>query len=173
MGLVKLDELSELRLAEGIMARVVTTSTLTITYVRLAAGSKLSEHSHHHEQVVNVIEGELELTVEGSPYRLTRGKVMVLPPNVPHSGRAVSECYVVDVFHPVSEDFTEIENSLITNNLEILDEFKNIKTIEISGFQQKDFEEFSQYAPKSLLSLQIFKCQDIKYFSPLERLTNI
>ena len=105
MGPIKLDELPELKLSEGILARVVTTPTTTVAHVKLSAGALLSEHSHHHEQVVNVIEGELELTVKGSPYRLTRGKVVVLPPNVPHSGRAITECSVIDVFHPVREDF--------------------------------------------------------------------
>jgi hypothetical protein len=30
---------------------------------------------------------------------------MVLAPNVVHSGKAVTDCRVVDVFHPVREDF--------------------------------------------------------------------
>jgi quercetin dioxygenase-like cupin family protein len=105
MGLVRLDELPELQIAEGILARVVTAETVTVAHVKLAAGALLPEHAHHHEQVVNVIEGELELTVDGQPYSLKRGKVMVLTPNVVHSGRAVTDCRVVDVFHPVREDF--------------------------------------------------------------------
>ncbi len=68
-------------------------------------GALLPEHSHYNEQVVNVIEGELELTVEGKNYNLMPGNVMVLEPNVIHSGRAVKACKVVDVFHPVRKDF--------------------------------------------------------------------
>jgi quercetin dioxygenase-like cupin family protein len=105
VGLVKLEELPELQLADKILARVVTSSTMTVAHVSLAEGAVLPEHAHHHEQVVNVIEGELELTVDGRPHSLTPGKVMVLAPNVPHSGRAVTACRVVDVFHPVREDF--------------------------------------------------------------------
>ncbi|UCD16285.1 MAG: cupin domain-containing protein [Candidatus Zixiibacteriota bacterium] len=105
MGLVKLDELPELQIAEGIMGRAVTAGTITVLHVKLAAGAPLPEHAHHHEQVVNVIEGELELTVDGSTYSLIPGKVMVLAPNAVHSGRAVTDCRVVDVFHPVREDF--------------------------------------------------------------------
>jgi len=105
MGLVKLDELPELQIAEGILGRAVTAGTVTVLHVKLAAGAILPEHSHHHEQVVNVMEGELELTVDGTPYSLAPGKVMVLPPNIVHSGRVISDCRVVDVFHPVREDF--------------------------------------------------------------------
>lgn len=105
MGLVNLDELPALEIADGIFARVVTADTFTVAHVSIKKGSLLPEHAHYHEQVVNVVEGELELTVEGTPYILKAGKVMVLPPNVPHSGKALTDVKVVDVFHPVREDF--------------------------------------------------------------------
>jgi len=105
VGLVKIAELPELEIAKGILMRAVNTQTVTVAHVKLAAGSILSEHAHYHEQVVNVIEGELELTVDGKPYSLVPGKVMVLPPNIKHSGRVLSDCRIIDVFHPVREDF--------------------------------------------------------------------
>jgi len=105
MGLVKLNDLPELQLAEGILAHAVNTQTVTVLHAKLAAGAILPEHAHYNEQVVNVIAGELELTVEGETHNLVPGKVMVLPPNVPHSGRVISDCLVIDVFHPAREDF--------------------------------------------------------------------
>ena len=105
MGFTKLSEQPELKLAEGILARAITAQTVTVAHVHLDAGAVLPQHAHHNEQVVNVIEGHLELTVDGVPYNLKPGTVMVLHPNVPHSGRAIADCYVIDVFHPVREDF--------------------------------------------------------------------
>ncbi|MCP4632268.1 MAG: cupin domain-containing protein [candidate division Zixibacteria bacterium] len=105
MGLVKLNELPELQISEGILAHAVNTQTVTVLHVQIKAGSLLPEHVHYNEQVINVIAGELELTVEGKVHRLVPGVVMVLPPNVPHSGRAVTDVKVVDVFHPAREDF--------------------------------------------------------------------
>lgn len=105
---ILLETLTELKLAEGIHARIVTADTMTIAHVRLAKGANLPEHKHVHEQVVNVIDGELELVVEGKPHRLTRGIVFVLPSNIPHAARAITDCYVIDVFHPVREDFLQI-----------------------------------------------------------------
>ncbi len=105
MPLIDFSDLKELDLAEGIRARVVNTGNVSVAHVDLDAGAVLPEHTHYHEQVVNVVDGELELTVDGEITILTRGRAMVLPPNVPHSGRAVTDCYVVDVFHPVREDF--------------------------------------------------------------------
>jgi quercetin dioxygenase-like cupin family protein len=105
MPLIQLEHLGTLQLAPGITAKIVTAETMTVAHVELKAGSPLPEHSHVHEQVVNVIDGELELTVAGTPHRLTRGRVFVLPSNIPHTGRAITDCYVIDVFHPVREDF--------------------------------------------------------------------
>lgn len=105
MGLVKLNELPELEISKGILMKAVTAENMTVAHVKLAKGALLPEHDHPNEQVVNVIEGELELNVEGKSYNLVPGKVMILPSNVPHSGRAVSDCRVIDVFHPVREDF--------------------------------------------------------------------
>ena len=105
MARIKLEDLKELKLAEGILARIVTSETMTIAHVRLSAGARLPEHHHVHEQVVNVIDGELELVVAGTPHILTRGQVFVLASDIPHAANARTDCYVIDVFHPEREDF--------------------------------------------------------------------
>jgi quercetin dioxygenase-like cupin family protein len=105
MGFVELKDLPELEIAKGIKANAVTTDTITVLHVIIEEGALLPEHSHYNEQVVNVIEGELELNVDGKNYNLKPGNVMVLEPNVIHSGRCVKACKVIDVFHPARKDF--------------------------------------------------------------------
>jgi quercetin dioxygenase-like cupin family protein len=105
MPLINLENVKELTLAPGIRARVVNTADISVTHVVLDEGALLPMHTHPNEQIVNVIDGELELVVAGEIHTLTLGRVMVLPPMVPHSGRATTKCYVVDVFHPVRDDF--------------------------------------------------------------------
>ena len=105
MSFFNVNELPPLELAPGIVGRIVTADSVTVAHVTLASGSTLSEHAHIHEQVVNVIEGELKLTVEGKAYILVPGTSMVLPPNIPHSGEAITDVKVIDVFHPIREDF--------------------------------------------------------------------
>jgi quercetin dioxygenase-like cupin family protein len=58
----------------------------------------LTEHSHPHEQVANIIEGELKLTVNGDTEVLGPGSVAIIPPGAIHSGRAITHCRVIDVF---------------------------------------------------------------------------
>jgi quercetin dioxygenase-like cupin family protein len=116
VSLVILKNQRELQLAEGITARVVTGASMTVAHVTLDEGAVLAEHAHENEQIVNVIDGELELTVEGEAHVLVPGKVMVLPPNITHSGRALTDVYVVDVFHPVREDFRDPDFKGYTGN---------------------------------------------------------
>ncbi len=74
--------------------------SMKIFYLDNTKGNK-----HYNEQVVNVIEGEPELTVDGKTFKLIPGNVMVLETNVVHSGVAVKACKVIDIFHPVHKDF--------------------------------------------------------------------
>ena len=110
MSAIRLDELKELLLAPGIRARVVNTGNQSVAHVILDEGAAIPVHTHHNEQVVNVIEGELDLVVSGESHLLKPGQAYVLAPMTPHSARAVKRCYVIDVFHPVREDFVRAMN---------------------------------------------------------------
>ena len=78
---------------------------MTLAYWTIDAGAELPAHSHPHEQVVNLLDGELELTVDGVPHRLRAGDVLVIPGGAVHSGRCIAEVRVLDVFSPVREDY--------------------------------------------------------------------
>ena len=79
--------------------------TMTVVQWTIAAGAKLPEHAHPHEQVSHVLEGEFEMTIDGQSERLGPGALAIVPPNVTHSGRAVTTCRIIDVFHPVRDDY--------------------------------------------------------------------
>ena len=89
----------------GYHARFVHGDRMTVAFWEVEAGSALSEHAHEHEQIATVIEGQFELTVDGEPRVLDAGTVAVIPSNVPHSGRAITDCRLMDVFVPVREDY--------------------------------------------------------------------
>jgi quercetin dioxygenase-like cupin family protein len=78
---------------------------MTLAYWDVTASSPLSDHAHLHEQVTSVIEGEFELTVEGDTRRLSAGSVVIIPPNARHSGKALTDCRLIDVFYPKREDY--------------------------------------------------------------------
>jgi quercetin dioxygenase-like cupin family protein len=100
-----LADLQEREQFPGYRGRFIHSERMSLVYWNIAAGAVVPEHSHPHEQVVNALEGEFELVVAGITYRLRPGRVVVVPPDVRHSGRAVTTCRVLDVFSPVREDY--------------------------------------------------------------------
>lgn len=91
----------------GYTARFIHTEHMTFSYLDVKAGAVSPEHSHPHEQAASVIEGEFELVIEGKPVRFGPGTVVVIPSNVRHGGRAITDCKLMDVFTPVREDYVQ------------------------------------------------------------------
>jgi len=89
----------------GFTARFVHSEFMTFSYWEVKAGAVLPEHSHPHEQVANLLKGKFEMTVAGETRILEPGMVAVIPPEAKHSGRALADCYILDVFYPVREDY--------------------------------------------------------------------
>ena len=105
MPLIELNRIEEREPVEGFKARFVHTEKMTFGFFIVTAGSALPEHSHFHEQVSVIKEGEMELTVGHETFRLKPGQILSIPSNVPHSGRAITDCVIMDVFCPVREDY--------------------------------------------------------------------
>lgn len=99
-----IDTLPIRQLFPGFTARLVHTPQVTQSFVQCEAGATFPEHQHPHEQTVIVLDGELELYVDGETHRLTPGTVFLIPGNVPHSGTALVASRVLDVFAPVRVD---------------------------------------------------------------------
>jgi quercetin dioxygenase-like cupin family protein len=105
MSLVIVNGVAVREIFPGIRARVVHSARTSQSWVEIDPGASFPEHQHPHEQTVNVLEGELEVTAGGVTHRLTPGTALVIPPNVPHSGRAITACRVLDVFAPTRDDY--------------------------------------------------------------------
>jgi quercetin dioxygenase-like cupin family protein len=105
MPFVQTIDLASRELVPGFTARFIHTNNVTLGYVTIAAGSILPEHSHMHEQVTHVLEGKLELTIDGEKNIVEPGRVAVIPSGAKHSAVALTDCKALDVFQPVREDY--------------------------------------------------------------------
>ncbi len=105
MSYLNLSDLKEIEPVPGFKARFVHSDHMTLGYWNVTAGSALPKHAHVHEQIANVIEGEFEFTIAGETQVLKPGQVAVIPSNVPHSGKALTKCVLIDAFYPVREDY--------------------------------------------------------------------
>jgi quercetin dioxygenase-like cupin family protein len=89
----------------GFRGRFIHSANMTFVMWDLEAGAVLPEHSHPHEQVVHMLSGELEVTVDGESRILRAGDVGVIPSHAVHSGRVLTPCRVMDAFYPLREDY--------------------------------------------------------------------
>ena len=105
MPFIDFSSLDQRELLPGFRVHMVHSDAMTFAHWDIDAGSELPEHSHPHEQVCNVLEGEFELTIDGETQIVRPGKVAIIPPNAIHAGKAVTACRVLDVFSPVREDY--------------------------------------------------------------------
>ena len=105
MSFAELDDTEQREIFPKCHVRFVHSENMTLSYWNLEEGADLPSHSHPHEQVCNLIEGRMELTVGGETKLFTHGSIAVIPPKTPHSTKALTACYVIDVFYPIREDY--------------------------------------------------------------------
>lgn len=108
MALVNRNDQKAKKLFEGYTAKFVHSETMTVAFVNVEPDSALPEHSHENEQILNVIKGKFELIIGGEVISIGEGESFVIPSNIPHAGKSVTACFIIDVFHPVREDFKSL-----------------------------------------------------------------
>jgi quercetin dioxygenase-like cupin family protein len=105
MPLIHIDRLPVREIFPGLRARLIHSDRVSHSWVEIDSGATFPEHQHPHEQIVSMLEGNLELIVDGVSHQLAPGQVFVIPPGARHSGRALTACRVLDAFAPVREDY--------------------------------------------------------------------
>ncbi len=92
-------------LAPGITGYYAHGEKHSFGFVEIKAGSWVPLHHHINEQITYVLEGQLDMVIDGKSYSLTSGMYHVIPSNIPHSAVAATDCKVIDTFSPVREDY--------------------------------------------------------------------
>ncbi|MBJ34876.1 MAG: cupin [Flavobacteriaceae bacterium] len=101
---MNIKELSSNEIMPGFHGRIIHGSDFTWVYWEIDKGASLPQHNHVNEQLMYVIEGKFEFTFEGKINICTKGSTFFIPSNVPHSGRAITKCKIIDVFSPKRDD---------------------------------------------------------------------
>ena len=89
----------------GFKGRFIHGEKMTAAFWEIAAGSESPIHQHVHEQTIVVLSGRFELNLGGEIRVLEPGLMAFVPSNVPHGGRALDDCRMLDTFSPVREDY--------------------------------------------------------------------
>lgn len=109
MSVLRYEDTPAEQIREGAERRLGHTDNLMIVVVDFYDGPKEAPdppHSHPHEQVSYVAEGEILFLLDGRAERLGPGDMFLVPSGKPHSIQQLTEhVRLVDCFTPVREDF--------------------------------------------------------------------
>lgn len=62
----------------------------TLTVFAFDEGQELSEHSAPFDALVQILDGDVELTIGGESVPATAGQAVLMPANIPHAVKATS-----------------------------------------------------------------------------------
>ena len=79
-----------------------------VAFWKVKKGSKIPEHTHIHEQCLFVKEGVFELIIEKEKKTLKKDELIIIPSNTKHSGVAITNCELIDVFSPNRKEYSNI-----------------------------------------------------------------
>ena len=88
----------------GWHGRYFNSATMTFAHYDFRRGASIHEHFHPQEEVYEVIEGELEVTIEGIAQIARSGIVAIVPANARHSVTALTDGRAIIVDYPQRHD---------------------------------------------------------------------
>jgi quercetin dioxygenase-like cupin family protein len=101
-------DVAALRVTErlpGWFGRYFHSPNMTFAHYDFRRGSSIHEHFHPEEEVYEILQGELEITIDGVAKVIRPGLVAIVPSNARHSVKALTDGRAVIVDHPSRPDF--------------------------------------------------------------------
>jgi quercetin dioxygenase-like cupin family protein len=105
MPFVDTNSLKVIERLPGWKGRFFHTASMTFAHYDFTRGASIHEHFHDEEEVYEVIEGQLEVTIDGKARIARAGLVAIVPSNVRHSIKAITDGQVIIVDHPARPEF--------------------------------------------------------------------
>lgn len=106
--MIDISKIEPIEVIKGFKAQFIHAQNSTIGFWEAEKGAVLPMHSHIHEQITQVLEGQFQLTVGDDTRVYESGFVAVIPSNVVHGGVALTDCKLLDTFCPVREDYKKL-----------------------------------------------------------------
>ncbi len=75
--------------ATTVSKTIIEKKTGTVTLFAFDQGQSLSEHTAPFDALVQILDGEAEITISGKPFHLKPGEMIIMPANDPHALTAV------------------------------------------------------------------------------------
>ena len=109
MNVSTIAEAKTVEIKPGRKRRILHTAHLMMVVFDFADGPAAQPdppHTHPHEQVTYVAEGEILFFIAGESRRLGPGDMVAVPPDLPHTIQLLTQrARLVDTFTPLRQDF--------------------------------------------------------------------
>lgn len=93
-------------LMPGVSLRTFWGDKMLLAIAELEPQSVVLKHSHPHEQVGIVLEGELEFTIGSETRVIKPGNIFVIPSGIEHSAKVGSDfTRTLEIFCPVRDEY--------------------------------------------------------------------
>ncbi len=103
MTFIDTNKLPTIERLPGWRGRYFDSANMTFGHYEFDPGASIHEHSHPQEEVWEILEGELEITIDGVTERAGPGFVGIVPSNMLHAVKAVSSVKAIVIDHPLRE----------------------------------------------------------------------
>ena len=100
-----LNKIEAREIMPGCHGKVIHGEKMTWAFWDIDQNAIVPEHNHPHEQIMHVLSGEFEFTINGITSVFSKGDTIVIPSNTPHRGTALTNCKIMDVFCPKREEY--------------------------------------------------------------------
>ncbi len=103
---VSKEDCSKHNIFSGVDIFTVAGKRMMLSFVEFEPHAVVEMHSHPHEQMGLLLEGELTFTIGDEEHLVTQGQMWRIPGDVPHKAVAGdSPVKALDVFSPIREDY--------------------------------------------------------------------
>tara|TARA_R110002051_G_scaffold302135_1_gene370429 strand:+ start:27304 stop:27621 length:318 start_codon:yes stop_codon:yes gene_type:complete len=102
---LNLSNISSKEIMPGLHGKLVHSENMSLVFWEVEKGAKVPEHAHMNEQIMHVMEGEFEFTLDGNTQVYRSGDIVVIASHKKHSGVALTPCKLLDVFSPTREEY--------------------------------------------------------------------
>jgi quercetin dioxygenase-like cupin family protein len=105
--LYKWDDVVLETVRDGISRKFIAGDREMVAQITLKRGAIVPEHSHESEQLTYVITGALKFTLGGEDVTVRAGELLRIPSWLPHSAEAIEDCFELDLFSPIRQDWID------------------------------------------------------------------
>jgi quercetin dioxygenase-like cupin family protein len=99
--------------------RVITGELMTVARIYFKDGFLVPRHSHHNEQITQVISGTLRFRFGENgeqEFDVNAGGVVVIPANLPHEALCVGDVEEMDMWAPRRDDWLDGSDDYLRSN---------------------------------------------------------